>query len=102
MAKSIEVARQVTPSLKVPPLQPMPRDGPFPLSYAQQRFWFLDQLEPGGTAYNLPIAFRLTGALDVPALEKSLDEIVQRHEILRTIFPAMDGRPVQVIVPALP
>ena len=102
MAKSIEAARQVMPSLKVPPLQPMPRHDPLPLSYAQQRLWFLDQLEPSSAAYNLSIAFRLTGVLDVTALEKSLDEIVRRHEILRTIFPAQDGRPVQVIVPALP
>ena len=102
MAKSIEATRQVLPSLKVPPLQPMPRHDPLPLSYAQQRLWFLDQLEPGGAAYNLSIAFRLTGVLDVTALEKSLDAIVRRHEILRTIFPAKDGRPVQVIVPALP
>jgi amino acid adenylation domain-containing protein/non-ribosomal peptide synthase protein (TIGR01720 family) len=100
MAKSIEAARQVMPNLKVPPLQPMPRNGPLPLSYAQQRLWFLDQLEPGSTAYNLSIALRLTGVLDVTALEKSLDEIIQRHEILRTIFPAKDGRPVQVIVSA--
>ena len=102
MAKSIETSRQVMPSPKVPPLQPMPRDGPLSLSYAQQRLWFLDQLEPGGAAYNLSIAFRLTGILDVTALEKSLDEIVRRHEILRTIFPAQDGRPVQIIVPTLP
>jgi non-ribosomal peptide synthetase component F/acyl carrier protein len=102
MAKSIEAARQVMPSPKGPPLQPMPRHDPLPLSYAQQRLWFLDQLEPGGAAYNLSIAFRLTGVLDVTALEKSLDTIVRRHEILRTVFPAKDGRPVQVIVPALP
>jgi amino acid adenylation domain-containing protein/non-ribosomal peptide synthase protein (TIGR01720 family) len=102
MARSIEAARQVMPSLQVPPLQPMSRHDPLPLSYAQQRLWFLDQLEPGSPTYNLSIALRLTGVLDVSALEKSLVEIVRRHEILRTIFPAKDGRPVQVIVPALP
>ena len=102
MAKSVEAARQVMPSLKVPPLQPMPMDGPLPLSYAQQRLWFLDQLEPSSVAYNLPLAFRLTGIVDVTALEKSLDEIVRRHDILRTIFPSQDGRPVQVIVSAMP
>ena len=101
MAKSIETARQVMPSLKVPPPTAYAQDDPLPLSYAQQRLWFLDQLEPNSAAYNLPIAFRLTG-LDVTALEKSLNEIVRRHDILRTIFPAQDGRPVQVIVPALP
>ena len=101
MAQSIEAARQVTPGLQPPP-QPMPRHAPLPLSYAQQRLWFLDQLEPGSAVYNLPIALRLTGVLDVTAWEKSLEEIVRRHEILRTIFPAQDGRPVQVVVPALP
>ena len=88
MAQSIEAARQVTPGLQVPPPQPMPRHAPLPLSYAQQRLWFLDQLEPGSAVYNLPIALRLTGVLDVTAWEKSLEEIVRRHEILRTIFPA--------------
>jgi amino acid adenylation domain-containing protein/non-ribosomal peptide synthase protein (TIGR01720 family) len=102
LAQRIEAARQITPSLQVPPLEPMPRHGPLPLSYAQQRLWFLDQLEPGRAVYNLPIALRLTGVLDVSALEKSLDEIVRRHAILRAIFPAQDGRPVQIIVPAFP
>ncbi|HSF30803.1 MAG TPA: amino acid adenylation domain-containing protein [Candidatus Tectomicrobia bacterium] len=102
IAKRIEAARQDMPSLKVPPLQPKPKHGPLPLSYAQQRLWFLDQLEPGGAVYNLSIAFQLTGVLDVTALEKSLDDIVQRHEILRTVFPAKDGRPIQVVVPGMP
>jgi Condensation domain len=101
MTRSIETVSQTTLNLRVPPLRPVPRDGALPLSYAQQRLWFLEQLEPGVSAYNLSIAFRLTGILDVTAMEKSLGEIVRRHEILRTIFPARDGRPVQVIVPAL-
>lgn len=71
-----------------------------PLSFAQERLWFLDQLEPGTPVYNLCQAMRLRGALDVVALEAALNAVVQRHEILRTNFVAVDGQPVQVIVPA--
>ena len=69
----------------------------FPLSFAQQRLWFLDQLEPGNPAYNIPAAFRLIGTLNHEALEKSLNEIVNRHEILRTTFTAVSGKAVQII-----
>lgn len=72
-----------------------------PLSFAQERIWFLDRLEPGGLAYNLPFALRLTGPLDVPRLERCVNEIVARHEILRTTFAEKDGRPIQVIAPSL-
>ncbi len=72
-----------------------------PLSFAQERLWFLDQLEPGGAAYNMPGAVWLEGDLDVAALERSLNEIVRRHEVLRTTFRAERGRPVQVISPSL-
>jgi amino acid adenylation domain-containing protein len=74
----------------------------FPLSFAQQRLWFLEQLEPGRPIYNVPLAIRLRGPLDRPALERSLDEVRRRHESLRTIFPALGGRPVQVISPPEP
>lgn len=69
----------------------------FPLSFAQQRLWFLDQLEPGSIAYNMPVALRLRGRLDAAALERSLNEILRRHDSLRTRFPARDGNPVQLI-----
>jgi amino acid adenylation domain-containing protein len=69
-----------------------------PLSFAQERLWFLDQLEPGSPVYNVCQAVRMKGTLDVNALEKSLNEIVQRHEILRTNFVAADGSAVQSIV----
>ncbi|MDI1475044.1 non-ribosomal peptide synthetase [Polyangium sp. y55x31] len=75
------------------------RDGPLPLSHAQERIWFLSKLEEDSTAYNMPLRLRLLGDLDTAALEKSLREIVRRHEILRTKFVAMDGEPRQVIGP---
>lgn len=71
----------------------------FPLSFAQQRLWFLDRLEPGNSFYNLPMAQRLSGALDVEALERSLGEMVRRHEILRTTFAIRDGETVQIVHP---
>ncbi|MBD2385756.1 condensation domain-containing protein [Cylindrospermum sp. FACHB-282] len=73
----------------------------FPLSFAQQRLWFLDQLEPGNTAYNLFYPICLTGCLNVPALQSSLNEVVRRHEALRTTFTTVDGQPFQVIAPTL-
>jgi amino acid adenylation domain-containing protein len=71
-----------------------------PLSYAQQRLWFLQQLVPASTAYNMSAAVRLSGALDKEAVRDSLNEIVRRHDVLRTSFPAKDGIPVQVIAPS--
>src|SRR5438270_456320 len=70
-------------------------------SFAQQRLWFLDQLQPGHAFYNIPVALRLQGPLDAAALEQSLNEIVQRHESLRTTFATLEGRPAQVIAPQL-
>jgi amino acid adenylation domain-containing protein len=72
---------------------------PPPLSFAQQRLWFLDQLEPGSAAYNIPVAVRLEGRLDAAALERSLREIVRRHESLRTTFADSGGRPAQIVSP---
>src|SRR5215216_1039598 len=86
----------------VPPIQPISRDQPLPLSFAQQRLWFLDQLQPGLTNYNLFSAVRLIGPLDVVALRRSFDELTRRHESLRTTFAAVNGSPVQVIAPAAP
>ena len=85
-----------------PELMPVQRNGALPLSFAQQRLWFLDQLEPASPLYNLPHAVRLSGALDVAALERSLNELVRRHESLRTCFVENGGEPVQVILPSSP
>ncbi|MBD2468780.1 condensation domain-containing protein [Nostoc sp. FACHB-145] len=78
-------------------LQPAPRNCELPLCLAQERLWFLDQLEPGNPFYNVAIAIRLTGKLNPVILEQSLNEIIKRHESLRTSFPAIDGRPIQII-----
>ncbi|MFP2934812.1 condensation domain-containing protein, partial [Pyxidicoccus sp. 3LG] len=83
-----------------PPLVPVPRTGALPLSFAQQRLWFIDQLEPGSPLYNMPAALRLEGALDVRALEAAFDALVRRHESLRTSFTMRNDEPVQVIHPA--
>lgn len=84
-----------------PPLQRLPRNGKLPLSFSQQRLWFIDQLEPDSALYNIPTAVRLRGSLNKASLERSFDEIVQRHEALRTIFPTVEVEPLQIILPSL-
>ena len=101
LAESIEAARQAGQNLLAPPILPVPRNGDLALSFAQQRLWFFDQLEPGLSAYNIPAAVRLKGPLNLAALEQSLNEIVKRHESLRTTFGKVEGRPTQVIAPTL-
>ncbi|MFC1718135.1 amino acid adenylation domain-containing protein, partial [Candidatus Poribacteria bacterium] len=86
----------IRPTLRSIP--PAPRDERLPLSFAQQRLWFLDQLAPGVPIYNISKAMRLIGGLNVTALEQTINEIVRRHEALRTRFPSVDGQPVQAIV----
>ncbi len=83
-----------------PPIQPVPRTGDLPLSFAQQRLWFIDQLAQGSGFYNSPHPIRFRGNLDVPAFARTLAEIVRRHEVLRTSLPTVGGRPVQRIAPA--
>jgi hypothetical protein len=85
--------------LQAPPIQRVERDGRLPLSYAQQRLWFLNRLMPESPFYNVPVAVRLNGVLDAEALELSLRHIEQRHEVLRTCFSVVDSQPVQVISP---
>ena len=70
---------------------------PIPLSFAQERFWFLDKFEPGSVTYNVPLAFRMRGPLDATAFHRALEEVVRRHEVLRTTYHARDGRPAQIV-----
>jgi amino acid adenylation domain-containing protein/non-ribosomal peptide synthase protein (TIGR01720 family) len=84
------------------PIMPVPQTGPLPLSFAQQRLWLIDQLEPDSPLYNLSMALRASGPLDTMALACSLGEIVRRHEALRTVFTTVDGEPVQVVRPPGP
>lgn len=86
---------------KKPRLAPVPREGNLPLSFAQQRFWFLYQFEPDSPANNMPVVVRFTGTLDLAILKRSLDQITQRHETLRSSFPVIDGQPVVAIAPHL-
>jgi len=83
------------------PIERVERNQALPLSFAQQRLWFIDQFDPGSSAYNIATAVRLFGHLDTDALCRALNEIVRRHEALRTTFVAIDGTPMQVIAPAL-
>ncbi|MFP2934076.1 condensation domain-containing protein, partial [Pyxidicoccus sp. 3LG] len=80
-----------------PPLVPVPRTGTLPLSFAQQRLWFIDQLQPGSASYNIPWALKLNGTLAADALRDALRALVQRHEALRTTFVVRDGEPTQHI-----
>jgi acyl carrier protein len=102
LAGKVEALRSLGDGPQVPPIVPVPREGPLPLSFAQQRLWFIDQLKPGTSLYNIPVGLRAKGPLHLTALELCLSEIVRRHEILRTVFASVDGSPVQVIQPAAP
>ncbi len=101
LAHRVEDALRARSGRPVPPIGPADRSGELPASFAQQRLWFLDQLEPGQATYNLPVAVRLVGEFRVDALRRALDELARRHESLRTTFGAVDGRPIQVIAPSL-
>jgi amino acid adenylation domain-containing protein len=78
---------------------PVSRDGELPLSFAQQRLWLVQQISPDNNSYNLLEALKLEGSLNIAALKQSLCELVRRHEILRTTFPTVDGKPIQLIAP---
>ncbi len=101
LADGIEAARQAEKSMPSPAIVPVSRQKNLPLSFAQQRLWFLDQLEPGSFLYNVPRAFRISGDLNVEALRRTFDVIVARHEVLRTTFATVDGNPVQDIAESL-
>ncbi|HEX5870945.1 MAG TPA: condensation domain-containing protein, partial [Longimicrobium sp.] len=98
LAAAVETLRRAgLPPL--PPVVPVERTGPPPLSFAQERLWFLDRLQPDSPFYSIPLAWRLHGPLDPRALERALGEVVRRHESLRTTFPEVDGVPVQDVAP---
>jgi amino acid adenylation domain-containing protein len=93
LAREVDRLRQAGEGLTQVPLVPVPRDEPLPLSFGQERLWFFDQLEPGSAAYNIPRALRIKGPLDKKALQQSLNAIIARHEVLRTSFVNVNGRP---------
>ncbi|HKR23467.1 MAG TPA: condensation domain-containing protein, partial [Pyrinomonadaceae bacterium] len=100
-AAAVEAALGAASDLSAPPIVPVSREGVLPLSFSQQRLWFLYQLEPSTSAYNIPTAVRLSGLLDRDALGRTLNEVVRRHEILRTYYCMVDGKPAQVVGPPL-
>ncbi|HYU31238.1 MAG TPA: 2,3-diaminopropionate biosynthesis protein SbnA [Thermoanaerobaculia bacterium] len=103
LARDVREAREAREAgSPAPPITPVPRDRDLPLSFAQQRLWLIDQLDPGGSLYNLPLALRLTGEVAPALLERLFAEIVRRHEALRTTFDFRGGQPVQVIAPPEP
>ncbi|HYN21157.1 MAG TPA: condensation domain-containing protein, partial [Thermoanaerobaculia bacterium] len=105
LAGRVEAARRAGTSWTAPPLIPIApalRQGPLPLSFAQQRLWFVDRFEPGSPLYNVQVALHVEGPLGSAVLMRCLGEVVRRHETLRTVFAAPEGSAVQVIQPAAP
>ncbi len=103
LAAAVEAARRAEEGLVAPPVLPAPRDRPLVCSFSQQRLWVLDKLLPGSPAYNIPVAVRFAGPVDLGFLARALDGLVRRHESLRTTFaPGADGQPVQVVAPPGP
>jgi amino acid adenylation domain-containing protein len=101
LAAAIAEAQKQGTASALPAITPVPRDGALPLSFNQRRLWFLDRLAPGDPAYNIHAALHLRGPLDIAALERALNEVVRRHESLRTTFVEEGGLPVQRIAPEL-
>jgi hypothetical protein len=97
LAAWVDRARREGQNIMPPPISPVSRDVAPPLSFAQQRLWVIDQLDPHNPVYNIARATRMKGSLHIEAFRNSLDEIVRRHESLRTTFASRDGQPVQVI-----
>ncbi len=94
-----ETAAVPVPAAEGPPMERVAREGALPLTSAQLRLWFLDQLTPESAAYILPMSARLRGKLDVAVVEKTISEIIRRHEALRSVFPATNGSPSQLVLP---
>ncbi|HEX7892592.1 MAG TPA: condensation domain-containing protein, partial [Terriglobales bacterium] len=100
LANAIEDMKR-TEMTEAPPMVRASREQQLPLSFAQQRLWFLDQMDPGNWLYNIPRAIRLSGKLYVSAMKSALNGLIQRHEILRTTYHTVDDHPVQIIAPKL-
>ncbi|HEX5720495.1 MAG TPA: condensation domain-containing protein, partial [Thermoanaerobaculia bacterium] len=98
-ASRIERALQAGQTLEEAQIVPVPRDADLPLSYAQERLWFVHQVDPASSAFNIPRAVRILGDLDLPSLKRALGGLAARHESLRTRFPARDGCAVQEVSP---
>ncbi len=101
LAEHVEFLRRSGSGVLVPPIVPVSRDRDIPLSFPQQRLWFLRQLDPDVTAYNMPSIFAIRGPLNVPALERAFNAVIARHEILRTVFLEKAGIPFQIILSSL-
>jgi len=99
LTATIAAEQRKQQGLEVPPLQPVSRERDLPLSFGQYRLWFLNQLEPNSPVYNIPSAVRLTGSLNVAVLEQSFNEVIRRHEVLRTSFISQEGQPIPIIDP---
>ena len=98
LSEKVEALRRAGVGVEAPVLARAPRNGEMPLSFAQERLWFIDQLQPGSAAYNVAGALWMKGVLKVEQLERAINEIIRRHEVLRTTFTMSGGgRPVQVI-----
>lgn len=101
LAQAIEQKAQENQQHLIPLIQSLPHDSEIPLAYEQEQLWFLAQLEPASPFYNVSLVLRLEGSLQIPALQHSLNMLLERHESLRTSFHATDGLPYQVIAPAV-
>jgi amino acid adenylation domain-containing protein len=97
LAAHVEELRRQAAGTPLPPLQAQPRPQQLPLSFEQERIWFVDRLFPESVAQHLPLAVRVHGPFDVTALQRALEAIAQRHSVLRSRFPAIDGRPQQIV-----
>ena len=92
-------SRALKQQLQAPPIRPLARGVSLPLSFAQERLWMLNRADAGNPVFNIPMAWRITGPLNISALERSLVDLIRRHEVLRSAFSVMDGHPSQVILP---
>jgi non-ribosomal peptide synthetase component F/acyl carrier protein len=103
LSEALDRAVKEEQGLSLPPIEPREHEGNPPLSFAQQRLWFLEYFQPGSSTYQIPAAARLSGSLNITALKQSFDELIRHHETLRTSFATVDGQPSQIIAPeALP